>query len=101
MPYNKEDDMVDIFEEWAVTVHRCQPNVQAKRDVLWNFIRRHREIAIQLLECDIYSKENEHSYIRMVYECRKRLSRHSRRSDLAQRYLSRNFLKEPWVYTQS
>ena len=71
--------MVDIFEEWAVTVHRCQPNVQAKRDVHWNLIRRHREIAIQVLEFDIYSKGNEHSYIR--------LNPHSRRSDLAQRYL--------------
>ena len=59
----------------------------AQKDVLWNLIRRHKEIAIQLLECDIYSKGNEHSYIRMVYECRKRLNCHSRRSDLAQRYL--------------
>jgi hypothetical protein len=35
MPYNEEDVMVDIFKEWAVTVHRCQPNVQARKTKDW------------------------------------------------------------------
>ena len=34
MLVNEDDDMVDIFEEWAVTVHRCQPDEQGKKDVL-------------------------------------------------------------------
>ena len=46
-----------------------------------------KEIAIQLLECNIYSNGNEYSYLRLVYECRKRLNHHSRQSDLAQKYL--------------
>ena len=74
-------------DEWAVTVHRCQPRVQTKKNVLWNLIRRHKEIAIQLLECDVYSTGNEYSYIRMVYDYRKRLNCHSRWLYLAQKYL--------------
>ena len=87
MPFKEEDDIVDAFEEWAVTVHRCQPDEQDKKDVLWQLVRKHQSILVQLLDCDIYSKGDEYSYIRMVYECRKRLNRHSRKSDMAQRYL--------------
>ena len=94
MPVNEEDDMVDIFEEWAVTVNRCYPAVQAKKDVIWNLIRRHKDIAIQLLECDIYSKGDEYSNIRMVYECRKRLNHHSKKLDLAQKYQSPGFMNK-------
>ena len=85
MPFNEEDDIVEVFEEWAVTVHRCQPYEQVKK--LWQVIQRHKSILVQLLEGDIYSKGDEYSYIRIVYECRKQLNQHSRKSDLAQKYL--------------
>ena len=83
---NPEHDQVDIFEEWALNVHRCQPHWLYKKDVLWQQIRKHSDFAIQLLDCEMYSKDDDFSFIRLVYECRKRLNRHSHKSDLARRY---------------
>ena len=61
-----DDDQVDTFEEWALTVHRCQPDEQDKKDVLWQLVRRYPAISIQLLDCEAYSKGDEYSFIRMV-----------------------------------
>ena len=83
---NPEHDQVDIFEEWALNVHRCQPHWLYKKDVLWQQIRKHSDFAIQLLDCEIYSKDDDFSFIRLVYECRKRLNCHSHRTDLARKY---------------
>ena len=66
MTAKEDDDQVDTFEEWALTVHRCQPDEQDKKDVLWLLIRKHATISVQLLDCESYSKGDKYSYIRMV-----------------------------------
>ena len=56
-----EDDQVDTFEEWALTVHRCQPDEQDKKDVLVQLVRKHSAISIQLLDCET-RETNIHSF---------------------------------------
>ena len=73
-PYTGREDMVDLFDNWAVMIHRAVSEMLAKKDALWTEIRNAPEIHMHMPEVKQYLYDDAYSYIRLVYECRRKLT---------------------------
>ena len=61
----------------VLAVHKNVHEIQVMKNTLWAEIGQNPEIENQLPECQKYARNVEFSYIRLVYELRKRLNHNS------------------------
>ena len=87
LPYKEGDNMLTTFDMWAIAVHRSFPDNLAKKDALWTEISGCAEMLNLIPEAEEYWSNADYSFIRLVYECRSRLSQDARKEDIAQKYL--------------
>ena len=87
LPYKEGDDMITTFDMWAIAVHRSFPDNLAKKDALWTEINSCTEMLNLMPEAGEYWTSADFSFIRLVYECRSRLTQDARKEDIAQKYL--------------
>ena len=87
LPYKEGDNMLTTFDMWAIAVHRSFPDNLAKKDALWTEINSCTEMLNLMPEAEEYWANADYSFIRLVYECRSRLSQDARKEDIAQKYL--------------
>ena len=66
---------MSLFDHWATLIHRAIPELISKKNTLWTEIRNVTEIHKHMPEVKQYLYEDSYSYIRLVYKCRRRLTR--------------------------
>jgi hypothetical protein len=95
--WKKEDKSVTIPKyvsgskrEWldnaVLAVHKNVHEIQDMKNTLWAEIGQNPEVKNQLPECQKYARNMEFSYIRLVFELRKRLSHDSNQLYLYEAY---------------
>ena len=84
--YDQRKNVLTTFDSWVETIHQAIPFDLARKDTLWLQIQSTPAILAELITMGEYMYNDKYSFIRLVFECRKRLVRHSREEDIDQQY---------------
>ena len=84
--YDQRKNVLTTFDSWVETIHQAIPFDLARKDALWLQIQSTPAILAELITMGEYMYNDKYSFIRLVFECRKRLVRHSREEDIDQQY---------------
>ena len=74
-PYIGQEDLVSLFDDWTLAIHEAIPDMHEKKKVLCSKLQQVPELHPCLSNTAQYELSRKYSYIRLVHECRWRLTR--------------------------
>ena len=82
VPYDQKNNVITTFDNWVKIIHQSIPFDLARKDVLWREIQSTPAMLYEMPEVGPYMYSDDHSFIRFVFECRKRLIKYSKEEDI-------------------